>query len=254
MEEFPAISRTNSDQFLSSKGLVVTEHELVNSTQKSQKPWQPLSFSSGILVPLAVFTAGLAAVLGALEWQNSRNGALLFASAGDTFSSMGNFLYRFSPTIIIVFYGIVWNWIDLDIKRLEPWFQLARTGGSSARTSLLLHYPVDFLPLVPFKAAQRRYSRPPLAERQPLTCTLSSKAVDSLERIHNYTPCRVGGDASPKWHLCQHHRSCAASSQCRNIRFLTSSRRSVVEAGLEHLAKCIFDSLVGTEYAGIHDY
>ena len=112
-------SGTNSHQSLSSEALVVTEHDSVNSTQKSQKPWQPLSFSSGILVPLAVFTAGLAALLGALQWQNSRNGALLFASIRCTFNLIGSFLYHFCPTILVVFYGIVWNWIDLDIKRLE---------------------------------------------------------------------------------------------------------------------------------------
>jgi hypothetical protein len=99
--------------------------------------------------------AGLTALFGALQWRNSRNGALLFASIRGTFNLIGNFFYRFCPTIL-VFYGIAWNWIDLDIKRRESWFQLARTGGSSGRTSLLLHYPVDFLPLVLFKAAQRR--------------------------------------------------------------------------------------------------
>jgi hypothetical protein len=127
MEEFPAISRTNSDQFLSSKGLVVTEHELVNSTQKSQKPWQPLSFSSSILVPLAVFTAGLAAMLGALQWQNSRNGALLFASTGDTFNSIGNFLYRFSPTILVVFYG---HGVELDRSRHQETRALVPIGSN----------------------------------------------------------------------------------------------------------------------------
>jgi hypothetical protein len=69
---------------------------------------------------------------------------------------MDNFLYRFSPTIITVLYGIGWSWVDLDIKRLEPWFQLAQDGGSSARASLLLQYPVNFLLFVPFKAAQCR--------------------------------------------------------------------------------------------------
>lgn len=108
MGEFDEISGTNSHQFLYSEALVVTDHDSANSTQKSQTPWQPLSFSSGILVPLAVFTAGLAALFGALQWQNSRNGALLFASIRGTFNLIGNFLYRFCPTIL-VFYGIVWN-------------------------------------------------------------------------------------------------------------------------------------------------
>jgi hypothetical protein len=157
MEDFDTISESHSKQNPPPKALmVVNKHELAYATQGLRKPWKPLSFSSGILVSFALFTAGLAAMLGVFQWQNSRNGALLFAGTGDAFSSMDAFLYRFCPTIIVVFYSIAWSWIDLDIKRLEPWFQLAQTGGSSARASLLSHYPVDFLPLVPFKAAQRR--------------------------------------------------------------------------------------------------
>ena len=141
---------------MSSKSLLITEQEFQSPRCLPSRPWKPVTFSAGILVPLIVFTAGLAALLGILQWQNSLNGALLFAATGDTFSPMDNFLYRFCPTIIVVLYGMGWSWVDLDIKRLEPWFQLARNEGSSAKTSLLLHYPVDFLPFVPFKAAQRR--------------------------------------------------------------------------------------------------
>jgi Protein of unknown function (DUF3433) len=140
----------------SSKSSVINEQEFPSPRLASPRPWKPLTFSSGILVPLAVCTAGLAAVLGIFQWQSSRNGALLFATTGDTLSSMENFLYRFCPTIIVVLYGMVWSWVDLDVKRLEPWFQLSQNGGSSARTSLLLRYPVDFLLFVPFKAAQCR--------------------------------------------------------------------------------------------------
>jgi hypothetical protein len=140
----------------SSKSSVINEREFPSPRRASTQSWKPLTFSSSILAPLAICTAGLAAVLGVFQWQSSRNGALLFAATGDTLSSMENFLYRFCPTIIVVLYGMVWSWVDLDVKRLEPWFQLAQNGGSSARTSLLLHYPVDFLLFVPFKAAQRR--------------------------------------------------------------------------------------------------
>jgi hypothetical protein len=140
----------------SSNSPIINKQELPSPRRTSSQSWKPLTFSSGILVPLAVCTAGLVAVLGIFQWQSSRNGALLFAATGDTLNSMENFLYRFCPTIIVVLYGIVWSWVDLDVKRLEPWFQLAQNGGSSARTSLLLHYPVDFLLFVPFKAAQRK--------------------------------------------------------------------------------------------------
>lgn len=120
------------------------------------KQWKPWTLSTGFLVPMAIFTAGLAVLLGLLQLQTARHGALFFASTANGFTFTENFLYRYLPTIVIVLYGMAWSWIDLDVKRLEPWFQLAQSGGVSAEKSLLLNYPVDFLPLVPFKAAKLR--------------------------------------------------------------------------------------------------
>jgi Protein of unknown function (DUF3433) len=49
------------------------------------------------------------------------------------------------------------SWVDLDVKRLEPWFQLSNPGGAAARDSLLLQYPFDFLPFIPTAALHRKY-------------------------------------------------------------------------------------------------
>lgn len=51
----------------------------------------------------------------------------------------------------------MWNWIDLDIKRLEPYYQLCSPHGALAEDSLLLQYPFDFIILVPFEAARRKH-------------------------------------------------------------------------------------------------
>jgi hypothetical protein len=156
MEGFDAPSERNSDQKLFSKALVVTEQELAYQTKESYKPWKPFSLSSSTLIATAIFTSGLAVVLGILQWQNTRHGALFFASTANGFTISEDFLYRYLPTLIVVLYGVAWSWIDLDVMRLEPWYQLAQSGGASADSSLLLQYPADFLPLVPFKAAKLR--------------------------------------------------------------------------------------------------
>jgi len=95
-------------------------------------------------------------LLALLQWQNARNGALFFAPTNGAFSNTQNFLTRYLPTVIIVLYGLSWNWIDLDVKRLEPWYQISRSEGAKGKDSLLLQYPAEFLPLVPFRAAKRR--------------------------------------------------------------------------------------------------
>jgi hypothetical protein len=61
------------------------------------------------------------------------------------------------PTIVAVIFSIYWAWIDLETKRMEPYYQLSKEQGALGKDSLLLHYPFDFLPLVPLKAARDRH-------------------------------------------------------------------------------------------------
>ena len=118
--------------------------------------WKPWTFNGAVLYPAALFSASLAAILGLLLWQNARHGAILLASLGGNFTLLQTILYRYLSTLIIVCYGLFWSWIELDVKRLEPWFQMSEYGGAMSSNSVLLKYPAEFLPLVPFKAAKRR--------------------------------------------------------------------------------------------------
>ncbi|RFU35191.1 hypothetical protein B7463_g1109, partial [Scytalidium lignicola] len=52
---------------------------------------------------------------------------------------------------------MAWSWVDLDVKRLEPWFQLSKQEGASSTDSLLLQYPFDFLPFIPITAFRRKH-------------------------------------------------------------------------------------------------
>ncbi len=49
-----------------------------------------------------------------------------------------------------------WAWVDLDAKRLEPYFQMSKDGGVTAADSLFLHDPFDFVAWGPLRAFQRR--------------------------------------------------------------------------------------------------
>lgn len=64
--------------------------------------------------------------------------------------------YLYGPTIVAVLYSLMWNWVDLDVKRMQPWFELSRPGGAKASKSLNLTYPTDFIPLVPGQAFKLR--------------------------------------------------------------------------------------------------
>ncbi|EPS39838.1 hypothetical protein H072_6401 [Dactylellina haptotyla CBS 200.50] len=58
-------------------------------------------------------------------------------------------------TVAALIFAILLSLADLDAKRLEPWFELSKPEGATAKDSVLLCYPFDFLAFVPFTAAKR---------------------------------------------------------------------------------------------------
>ncbi|KAL8949296.1 MAG: hypothetical protein Q9222_004582 [Ikaeria aurantiellina] len=102
-----------------------------------------------------VVTASFIAILEYLSQRSRRDGGIAFAK--DQFSSWIRFAYLYLPTVAAVLYSILWSWVDLDVKRLEPYFQLSKPDGATAADSLLLHYPFDFVAYAPFKALRKRH-------------------------------------------------------------------------------------------------
>ena len=95
-------------------------------------------------------------ILQILLLRSHRDNGILFAPNINDLPLSKTFYYLYLPTILSITYGFVWTWIDLDVRRLEPYYQLARPEGATGKESLLLHYPVDFLASVPLKAVRLR--------------------------------------------------------------------------------------------------
>lgn len=127
-----------------------------SSIAKPSEPssWKPVTLSSPLLLTIAALTLSFIAVLEYLSQKSHSNGGVAFAKS--QFPTAISFGYLYLPTIIAVFYSMLWNWIDLDVKRLEPWFQLSRPQGADMADSLLLHYPFDFVAFASWKALRRR--------------------------------------------------------------------------------------------------
>jgi hypothetical protein len=109
-----------------------------------------LSTSLIVILELLARAAGLQQSL-------SGSGAVAYADEDGNISTADSFLYLYFPTVVAVCYSMLWSWVDLDVKRLEPWFQLSKPNGAMASDSLLLHYPFEFLAFVPMRAFRRRY-------------------------------------------------------------------------------------------------
>lgn len=118
--------------------------------------WKPISLRLPFLTFVLLATCTLVIVLQWLLYTSQTTGGVIFASDISDLPLSRTFGYIYAPTIIAVVYGLLWSWIDLDIKRMEPYYQLCNTGGALAEDSLLLQYPFDFVALVPFQAARRK--------------------------------------------------------------------------------------------------
>lgn len=104
----------------------------------------------------AIISLLLAAIIEVLAQQSQIAGGLALSSSPDDFPTYVSFSYLFLPTIIAVIYSLFWSWVDLDAKRLQAWFELSKDEGATARDSLLLSYPYDFVGFVPFTSLRRR--------------------------------------------------------------------------------------------------
>ena len=144
-------------RFPSFKKSVIVEQVLKPYPTHPLKAWKPWTLHPAVLSMAALFTAVLAGLIGLTLVQNNKQGALAILSGPSGFSESQIFVFRYLPITVIVLFSMSWSWIDLDVKRIEPWLQLSQHDGALAQDSVLLHYPVDFLPFVPYKAARCRY-------------------------------------------------------------------------------------------------
>jgi hypothetical protein len=121
------------------------------------KTWKPPALRAPVLIFTIAICWSLIAVLQFLLHTSQQESGVLFAPRISDLPLTRTFLYLYCPTIVAVAFSIYWTWIDLETKRMEPYYQLSKENGALGKDSLLLHYPFDFIPLVPLKAARDRY-------------------------------------------------------------------------------------------------
>lgn len=123
---------------------------------RSRRKWEPPALKYWNLCFAVLICWVAIAVLQYLLSKSEKEGGLLFAPNINDLPLSRSFPYLHLPTIIAVIFSIYWAWIDLEVKRFEPYHQLLKPEGALAKDSILLHYPFDFIPLVPFIALKRR--------------------------------------------------------------------------------------------------
>ena len=119
------------------------------------KPWKPLTLRAPTIIASLLITVALIALIEYINKISIEEKALFFADEAGDFLVGVVFCYRYLPQMIVVALGVGWAAVDLDVKRLEPYFQLSKPEGATARNSIFLHYPFDFIAFVPVTAARK---------------------------------------------------------------------------------------------------
>lgn len=122
----------------------------------SQAVWKPSALKVPPLAAIVLTSFALIVILQLLLVKSQKEGGIIIAETLNDIPFGQSFLYRYLPTIVALIYSIFWGWIDLSVKRLEPYHQLSKPGGAWGKDSLLLSYPFDFLPFIPLSALKRK--------------------------------------------------------------------------------------------------
>ncbi|KAI3323147.1 hypothetical protein HD806DRAFT_522863 [Xylariaceae sp. AK1471] len=110
-----------------------------------------------MLAAMIIISVSVAVVIEVLAQKATKEGGLSLSATLDDIPQTSVLAATYLPTIIAILYSLAWAWVDLDVKRMQPWLELSKSEGATAENSILLDYPFEFLAFVPFKAAKRRH-------------------------------------------------------------------------------------------------
>lgn len=128
---------------------------------KSNHNWRPWPVRVPFLFFFILVCAGLYVSIEFLIGYCSPNGCPVLGGASRAHVPTGaSIVYNFSPTVVGICFGLLWSVAQHDYMRMEPWFQMSRPDGATAKDSLLVEYPYLFPLIVPLRAAKRGYLLP----------------------------------------------------------------------------------------------
>ncbi|KAF1928282.1 uncharacterized protein M421DRAFT_5341 [Didymella exigua CBS 183.55] len=157
MNQVSSVTRHSHEDSVKSVNVDIVSVSSQGDGRKATKAWKPPALRSPILIATILLCWALIAVLQVFLSRSQRDGGVIFAARLSALPLHQQFLYLYLPTILAVLFSIYWAWIDLETKRMEPYYQLSKEKGALGKDSLLLAYPFDFIPLVPIKAAKERH-------------------------------------------------------------------------------------------------
>ncbi|CAN8106421.1 unnamed protein product [Discula destructiva] len=118
--------------------------------------WKPFSMRKVYLSMLIMLSFTLAGCSEALYHYSTRKGHLIEFTKPTEIHSTAYFSIKFLPTLSAVIFGVLWQITDIEVKRLEAYFQLSRDNGATAAETFNVDYLTDYSFMAPFHALRRR--------------------------------------------------------------------------------------------------
>jgi hypothetical protein len=146
----------NSFSFVNQAASGGNEASFFYPTDPEKPNWKPFSMKTPYILMLIVVSLVLAAVQEYLYQQSKSleaqgKGLIQYNRIADI-PVAEFFAWKYLPTMVMVAYGVLWQLMEYNVKRLEPYYQLSQPTGNTAARSLNLDYVSMFPYLVPFKA------------------------------------------------------------------------------------------------------
>ncbi|RMZ71662.1 DUF3433 domain [Pyrenophora seminiperda CCB06] len=125
--------------------------------------WRPATMSWWWISMLIVIALALAGVqeylcqvsLRSVEKDPIKGGLRNFQRVGQL-PIAEYFAWQYAPIMIFVFYGVLWQMSDFEVKRLEPFYQLSKKTGATAGESLNMDYLTFMSWAVPLRALRHK--------------------------------------------------------------------------------------------------
>lgn len=129
---------------------------LISEAQKTQtfypQPnWRPWPMRLPYMTLVIVLSLVLAVVQEVLLRKYQKVHIVRFRRPAEVKPSL-YFVVKFVPTLSAVVYGVLWQFIDFEVRRLEAFYQLSKQGGALAAGSINVDYVTSFDTLRPFRA------------------------------------------------------------------------------------------------------
>ncbi|KAI1327247.1 hypothetical protein F5Y16DRAFT_421079 [Xylariaceae sp. FL0255] len=119
--------------------------------------WKPFFMRWPYLLLLILLSIALA-IVQEFIYQKSRSGdGLIELEDDNVLDPAYYFIYKFVPTLVTVTYGVLWQNTDIQVRRLEAYYQMSKEGGASAAESINVDYITVFNFAIPIFSLHRKH-------------------------------------------------------------------------------------------------